>query len=361
MIAARIVVHSTSLDLLRAIAAVPGADSNNTNLLLGCVVDDALDDSRSACVAKNEGDTQERPDEDTKLLVSVWEGDQLRLLFSKLDWSICKLVSPVPPPKIPTLALPLVPLLVQHVLTLAPLSSDPSLLRSITGPIVLIDKLLSNWPHPAKPSTAPPLIPCSTHVAPPAVSFPPSHTFQRVDVDTMPQNDLATLASLLSDFYGNHPDSPRLDESASIADLRTKQRHNTFWLYRAPLVGADGPAAVAAPVAFLATGRATPRTVAIRMVYVSPSHRGQSLAQRMVSHVTRSHLLTAELVPLNLDDLPLEEKEDESTRWGRKEEVCLFAEPENAAARRAYGKVGFGEEEGWWCTRNLEGVEAGHW
>ncbi|BGP01327.1 Proteophosphoglycan [Rhodotorula toruloides ATCC 204091] len=323
-------------------------------------MDDALEDSRTGRAVEDEEDGQTRPDEDTKLLVTVWEGDELRLLFTKLDSSICKLVSPVPPSQIPTLALPLVPLLVQHLLTLAPFSSDPSLLRSITGPIVLVDAFLARWPHPAKPLTAPPLIPCSTRSAPPPVSFPPSHTFQRIDVHSMPQSDLATLANLLSDFYGNHPDSPRLDDAAAIADLKAKQRHNTFWFYRAPPVGADESVAVA-PVAFLATGRATPRTVAIRMVYVSPSHRGQSIAQRMVTHVTRSHLLTANPLPLNLDELPPKEEEDEETRWGRKDEVCLFAEPENAAARRAYGKVGFGEEEGWWCTRNLEGVEAGHW
>ncbi|BGP06610.1 hypothetical protein JCM10049v2_002434 [Rhodotorula toruloides] len=360
MTAHRIVVHSTSLDLLRAIAAVPGADASNTNLLLGCVVDDAQDDSRSAHAEEDEGDANERPDQHTKLLVSVWEGNELRLLFTKLDWSICKLVSPVPPSQIPTLALPLVPLLVQHLLTLAPFSTNPSLLRSITGPIVLIDEFLSRWPHPAKPATAPPLIPCSTRSAPPPISFPPSHTFQRVDVHSMPQGDLAALANLLSDFYGNHPDSPRLEEAAAISHVKAKQRHNTFWLYRAPSVGADDLAAAVAPVAFLATGRATPRTVAIRMVYVAPSHRGQSIAQRMVSHVTRSHLLTADPLPLNLDNLPPVEIEDGETRWGRKVEVCLFAEPENAAARRAYGKVGFREEERW-CTRNLEGVEAGHW
>lgn len=86
MTAHRIVVHSTSLDLLRAIAAVPGADASNTNLLLGCVVDDAQDDSRSAHAEEDEGDANERPDQHTKLLVSVWEGNELRFVFNRLSF-----------------------------------------------------------------------------------------------------------------------------------------------------------------------------------------------------------------------------------------------------------------------------------
>ncbi|BGP23356.1 GCN5-related N-acetyltransferase [Rhodotorula toruloides] len=359
MTAHRVVVHPTSLDLLRATAAVPGADSSKANLLLGCVMDDALEGSPPR-IADREGNEQKRSDEDTKVLVTVWEGDELRLLFSKLDWSICKLVSPVPSSQTRSLVLPLVALLVRHLLTLAPFSSDPSLLRSIVGPIVLVDDFLSRWPRPAEPSHARHLIPCSTLSAPPPFSFPPSHAFHRVDINAHRPEDFATLANFLSDFYGNHPDSPRLDEAAAIAEFKAKQRHNTFWLYRAPAVGADGTGAAAAPVAFLATGRASPRTVAVRMVYVSPSHRGQSIAQRMVAHVTRAHLVDANPVRLDLDDLVAAE-EDELTRWGRKEEVCLFVDPQNEAARRVYGKVGLVEEEECWCTRNLEGVEAGHW
>lgn len=286
-----------------------------------------------------------------------------RLLFVKLDWSICKLVSPVPPAKIPILALPLIPLLVQRLLSVAPLSSDPSLLRSITGPIVLVDKFLSRWPNPAKPSDAPLKIACSTRTAPSPASLPPHHTFKRVDVTQLSRDNLAALANLLSDFYGNHPDSPRLDEAAAIAHLEAKQQHNTFWLYCAPAAGHDGTKVAVKPVAFVVTGRATPRTVAIRMVYVSPSHRGQSVAQRMVAHVTRAHLVDANPVAVDIAEsaygVVLEE--DELTRWGRKAEVCLFAEPPNAAARRAYGKVGFVEEAERWCVINLEGVEAGRW
>jgi len=144
-----------------------------------------------------------------------------------------------------------------------------------------------------------------------------------------------------------------------------------FWVYYAPR-RAVAEADVAAepqlerkgelePVAFLQTGRPTLRTCAIRMVYVSPSHQRQGVAQRMVSAVVRAHLVEAPRLALDLAHGPRGgETSEPTTRFGRKDEVCLSVEPGNTSARRAYAKVGFEESGDVWADVDLEGVEPGH-
>lgn len=70
----RIVVHPSPADFLRAIEHVEGADSGQTNYLVGFVW------THKRFSGKEE--TKEKPDEDAEVLVTVWEGEELRYVLS---------------------------------------------------------------------------------------------------------------------------------------------------------------------------------------------------------------------------------------------------------------------------------------
>ncbi|GAA5884689.1 hypothetical protein JCM6882_005351 [Rhodosporidiobolus microsporus] len=360
---ARIVVHSSPLDFLQAIAPVAGADSNLTNHLVGFVFERWLR-AATAPIAPN-ADAILKPDEEKEILVTVWEGDELRLMFSKLDWAQCKIVSPLPPSCLAELAVPLLPQLVSHLLTLSPLSTAPHLLRSIAGPQLLVDALLSLWPHPSKPEPSMWMLPASTTTPPPPISFPPGHSIERIrDIHQITPSELEAIAHLQIAFFHNHDTAPKLSLEEAIAYLYKAVPFSGMWVYRAPpSPSTDGSPSPSVPVGFVTTGRPTLRTVAIRGVFVSPSHRRQGIAGRAVAAVTRAHLVDAPALPLDYSQPPLanEAPEDGATKWGGKKEICLFVEPDNPVARGVYGKIGFVESENVWCDADLEGIEPGHW
>ncbi|GAA6004811.1 GNAT family N-acetyltransferase [Rhodotorula paludigena] len=353
----RIVVHSDPLELLRAIEKVPDADGVRTNHAVGFVVQAWTQGPATPPTDK----AKRKPDDEAQVLVTVWQGENLRLIFTKLDWSQCKIVSPMSPTQLAADALPFIDPLANYLLTLAPFSANPSLLRSICGPQVLVDAFLRHWPHARKPEASMHIVPASISVAPPFAPLPAGHSFERIrEVDHLPQNDLDTIADLQRDFFGNHETSPKLSRDDAIAYLREAVPRSGMWIYRSP----PSPSSTPVPVGFVTTGRPTLRTCAIRMVYVAPSQRGKGLAKRMVSAVVRAHLIDAPRVPLDLaSGRPPSAAEacEDQTRWGGKDEVCLFVEPDNPAARRAYASVGFIETEAVWCDADVEGIEPGHW
>ncbi|CCL98265.1 uncharacterized protein FIBRA_00259 [Fibroporia radiculosa] len=82
---------------------------------------------------------------------------------------------------------------------------------------------------------------------------------------------------------------------------------------------------------YIMVGRITPRTIAIRSVFVSPEHRCKGVAEAMVRTVTRYYL-----------GLSLPEQEPNTIivpREGIKEEVCLNVS--DAVAMRVYQRCGF--------------------
>ncbi|GAA5948258.1 hypothetical protein JCM10213_002211 [Rhodosporidiobolus nylandii] len=351
--------HASSLDFLQATAA---ADLARTNVLTGFIFERWLKAATTLVASAGDEDVK-KPDEDAQVLVSVWEGDELRLMFSKLGLAQCKLVSPLRPSQHSTLAVPFMPQLVDHLLAMPPFSTLPSLLRSITGPTLLVDSFLTAWPHPRKTRPSMEMLACSTTSAPPPASLPAGHTFERIrDVFALSQTEVEHLAELLIGFFAGAETAPKLSVAEAVASLHKSVPAGAMWVYRAPAQSAPGNV----PVGFVTTGRPTLRTVAIRGVFVAPSHRGQGIAARMVSLVTRAHLVEAPKLPLDLgkplptteDGAPVEEGK---TKWGGKDEVCLFVEPDNLPARRAYAKVGFRESEDKWCDVDLEGVEPGSW
>lgn len=284
------------------------------------------------------------------------------LLFTKLDWSQCKIVSPVAPDQLAKLALPFIPMLRERLLTLAPLDANPELLRGITGPEVLVDALLDGWPHPriAEPSMY--ILPASCAVPPPAPVFPAEHTMSRIrDFSQLPHGEVDAITELVRGFWGDHVTAPKLDRAGRIAYVANMATTEALWVYRAPPKIEQAPS-ITVPVGFVYTGRPTSHTCAIRGVYVDPAYRSSGIATRMVSHVVHAHLATATRRTIDWKR-PLDEQDlvDDETKWGRKDEVCLFVEPENKGARQAYERVGFKISETLWCDVDLEGVEKGHW
>ncbi|GAA5976303.1 hypothetical protein JCM10908_005449 [Rhodotorula pacifica] len=358
--AMRIVTHTSPRDVLSALARDPNADSSATATALGYIYDLAttrFEDKPSA-------DTEEGSEGALEIVVTAWHDETCRLIFTKLGSSVCKIVSPAEPTRLGELAVPHLPDLVQHLLTLVPFHTQPELLRSITGPQVLVDGLLTHWPvaRIAEPSMY--ILPAACSVPPPPSTLPTGHSFQRItDFDALTPSDVSALAALVKDFWGDHSTAPKLNREETILHIRKMATREALWLYRAPATDAvETASSETPPVGFVHTGRPTARTCAIRGVYVEPAHRGHGIATKMVSLTVRAHL--AEASPLVVDwDRPLKEQtlEDAATKWGRKAEVCLFVEPHNSSARRAYERVGFKVSDVLWCDVELQGIKPGHW
>lgn len=267
------------------------------------------------------------------------------------------------PSRLEEMASPFLPTLVRHLLTLAPFRSESELLRSITGPQVLVDGFLTHWPVARKLEPSMFILPASCSVPPPPSTMPAGHSFQRiVDFDSLPRSNISTLAALMKDFWGDHSTAPKLNHEETISHIRGMATREALWLYRAPAPPKNAVSDGTRPVGFVHTGRPTGRTCAIRGVYVEPAHRGLGIATRMVSLTARAHL--AESPHLVVDwSRPLDEQTlvHEATKWGGKSEVCLFVEPHNSSARRAYERVGFEISKVLWCDVELRGVKPGHW
>ncbi|GAA5933541.1 hypothetical protein JCM1841_006346 [Sporobolomyces salmonicolor] len=365
-----VLVHSSPADLLAALArAGPGADTVRTNLAIGPVFEIWLEqtttslaaskpvgkDQTTAPTAKNE----KKPDEGTQLLVTVWEGDELQLIFTKLSFTISRLVSPLPPSRLPSLT-PLFAPLIAHLLTLHPFSlpEGPSLLRTIAGPELLLVPFLSLWPHPHDPTPTMRMHADSAVTAPgsSAVDLPAGHSIALVDISTASEAAVTALAHLTKGFFDDISSAPKLSVEQAKAFVRRTVPEGALWAYSMPPIGE--PQGEAVPVAFINTGRPTLRTVAIRGVFVDPSHRRRGIAERSVAQVVRQHLSVRPL-PYSLSAPP--PPFDPATKWGGKAEVCLSVEVHNMGARGVYKRVGFAESDDTWVNYNLEGVEPGRW
>jgi len=92
-------------------------------------------------------------------------------------------------------------------------------------------------------------------------------------------------------------------------------------------------------VGYLLLGRNTPRTVAIRNVFISLEHRKRGLAEMMVRAVTRACFGASSLL---CDDMKLEDPVDVEMKvgvpgWGTKSAVCLLVS--KPAVARIYRNI----------------------
>ena len=152
---------------------------------------------------------------------------------------------------------------------------------------------------------------------PPAPSAPPAYTCTPARED-----DLDALAELYSAFKAESPWGETTTRADALAFLARPVAARLVWVCR---VGG-------AVAAYVLLGRVTPRTIAIRNVYVLQAHRRKGIAEAMVRAVSRYYL--------GAGSYGLEGAPEVPPTVGFKEEVNLNVE-NGAAAQRVYKRAGF--------------------
>lgn len=150
---------------------------------------------------------------------------------------------------------------------------------------------------------------------------PPSSTPPGGIVTLAKEEDVDALAALHIDFVVNSP-WPGTVTPAEATDVlsRTVAAGHT-WLYRTE----EGV------VGYTILGRVTPRTIALRNVYVAPQHRRKGIAEAMVRALTRYCLGVR---PSGVEGVP-----DVHPSGGLKEQMNLFVM--DPGAERVYRRAGF--------------------
>jgi len=282
------------------------------------------------------------------------------LLFTKIGTGQSRIGSPLPPSQLDTLAIPLLPSLISHLLSLPVFSNSstaPSLLRTLIGSELLVLSFLSLWPHPSQSQPNTSIHVCSIRRLPAISPFPEGHSVSLVKFSKLSPEDLEGIANLVIEFLLGHPRSKALTLDQAKENVR-RQALNGMWVYRGRTNTSDGSIV---PLGLVNLGRPTPNTIAIRGVYVSPESRGQGIAERMVGSVVRTYLVDSK--PLEYDSTfsSSPSRPDLETIYGRKKEVCLFVKVDGDVARRLYKRIGFEESEDAWGDFDLKGVESGAW
>ena len=206
---------------------------------------------------------------------------------------------------------------------------DPRRLDKLLGPAGCVEAFLEIWASllPTRGLRAILTAPEATHfrtqtsyatlaTLPALPSSPPGlHIAQ---VHTL---DDAIIVAQLAVAFADHTGLSQTTLEQATGQMRTAMRMEQLWSCRI-----DGDI-----VAYLLAGRATPKTVTIRNVYVAPQHRRKGIAETMVRCITRWYL-GAE--PTGFVDAPplLEEEE-------RPREVSLYVAEE--AVARIYARCGY--------------------
>ena len=158
---------------------------------------------------------------------------------------------------------------------------------------------------------------------PPPPAVPPPYRVERAA-----RADLPAVAALFQQFDSTSPWRGTISIEDAIRNFAGPADAGLVWLARVEDAAPDGPPA---PVAFLVLGRVTPRTIAIRNVYVVPDYRRKGIAETMVRAITRYFLDAA---PCGVHGVP-----DGPPQCGFKHEVNLnVAEP---SVERVYRRSGF--------------------
>lgn len=149
---------------------------------------------------------------------------------------------------------------------------------------------------------------------------PPPPRLSQYRIEPATARDVEPLAQLFVEFMSDTP-----VRKLPLDDARTKMalfvRLGQIWLCRV-----DGEIA-----GYCATGRMTPRTGAIRNVYVSPKHRRKGIAEAFTRALTR-YLLGAE--PLGFEGAP-----PGPPPQGIKHEIALNVAEDHV--ERLYKRCGF--------------------
>lgn len=185
---------------------------------------------------------------------------------------------------------------------------DPRSLDKLFGPQFVVDIFLEEWiiyaqAHRIHIENCPIVFRSKASFATLSTLPPPPPILSKYKIELANSGDAEALAHLYVEFLRPTPAALSLDDAKKW--MEGSIRLGQIWVCRVhdELAG------------YVATGRATPRTVAIRNVYVSPQHRRKGIAEAMTTATTR-YLLGAQ--PLGFEGAPEGPPAD-----GVKQEICL--------------------------------------
>ncbi|KAI0372993.1 hypothetical protein BV20DRAFT_963458 [Pilatotrama ljubarskyi] len=209
--------------------------------------------------------------------------------------------------------------------TLRPLLHHPTAVTRVFGHGDIVNAFLSTWTGLADKEgiqlrLGDPFIPGARSSYATRETIPPlPSTSSNITLAQAAEADFEELFPLYIDFRTEvaSPHERHIEE----ASLRKGIASGLTWVYRL-----DGAIA-----GFIVLGRVSPRTIAIRNVYVTPQHRRKGIAEAMVNAMTRFYLGVR---PVGFEGIP----EDPPT-YGVKDFVCInVADP---GAERIYRRAGF--------------------
>lgn len=156
----------------------------------------------------------------------------------------------------------------------------------------------------------------------------PSSIFssEKYDIRRATERDIRELASLYIEFKNEVWHQPEAPEKAVQAVQQATSRERLWFVY---YKDTNQPHALKTIAGFVLLGRETPRTIAIRNMFVSPAFRRKGVAEALVRAVTRFYLGA---VPLGFELRGAEAIHP-------KEEICLNVK--DPGARRLYIRCGF--------------------
>ena len=214
--------------------------------------------------------------------------------------------------------------------TLARLSSNPLILDRIIGPDIAVEAFTETWQALLLEQGIRVRIHPGTGIAfngsrvsyatraslPRAPSTPFPHPIMQARIE-----DVDTIAQLYIAFQLDDPWRRVVTHDAALGSVAGPVAAGLVWFVR---INSE-------PAGYVMLGRTTPRTIAIRNVFVSSPHRRKGIAEAMVRGVTRYYL--------NAPPYGVEPILDGPPAVGFKEEVHLNVWEESA--ERVYKRAGF--------------------
>ncbi|KAI0762549.1 hypothetical protein C8Q74DRAFT_1290988 [Fomes fomentarius] len=263
-------------------------------------------------------------------LLAIYRGDNLLIALTKnsqdsqdFAWMMSMTSTAALTPSLLAAA---TTLLARSTLSVIP---DPLALEKIIGPADVVDRFLESYAmltlqeHGVRVRITPGLFGSRMSYAtraslPPLPAVPPPYIITLATVDDVPG-----LAPLYAAFRLNSVWGEVVSTEAATASMKGQVTRGLVWSCR---LASDGP-----PVGYVSLGRVTPRTIAIRNVFVLEEHRRKGIAETVVRAVVRYYLGAH---PYGVGGLP-----DGPPAEGLKVEVCLNVA--EAGAERVYKRAGF--------------------
>ncbi|KAJ3521308.1 hypothetical protein NM688_g9032 [Phlebia brevispora] len=294
--------------------AVKHYDDSFMNFSLGTLLD-SLDPDNSR---------EERQPATCWTLLAVYRGGKLIIAFTKKKDDFASILA-TPRGVIENLSPQDLSDAVKRLVVLLRSLLDTEMLDKVVGPIDLVDTFIETWvgymlTEGIKLKVSDLFFKSQVSYATLATIPPPSHAFDQYDFTLAEtEEDVNAVAPYAVDLAGHGPKKTTLDEAKRFLHAAVQKKQ--LWLCHM-----EGQV-----VGYSRIGRVTPRTVAIRNVYVSPAHRRKGIAEAMVRALTRFYL-GAE--PLGFAGAPSPKPE-----IGTREEICLNVAEE--AVARLYKRCGF--------------------